>query len=214
MKSKRTKTTIEARLGQTPGPDAPAAIAEAKHPSRKGRLTGRKQRELLAQRLLAIGGTRVHCDGMPDPTPILARGELFHQPVRKWQCEKRECHANAARLWGRYFDHFRLATGYALADGGDWIQHSWLLDEDRGALKATLYETTYRMRHYFGYVLDLEESLRFWAVGCLCRDGSWPLQLLSRECPELAALVCRLISGTSPEGNLEIMRTIGAMSPG
>jgi hypothetical protein len=111
----------------------------------------------LEARLLAIGGDRVvRQEPAPYLAEILDRGELFDLRVRRRRGKANRCHANAADIWARGTERYRLAHGFGLSEDGLWRMHSWALD-DKGII-----ETTEARERYFGFVLDPYEALYFW----------------------------------------------------
>jgi hypothetical protein len=115
----------------------------------------------LAAKLLSIGGEKVVFQGSdPHIEDLLDKGALFQEEVKLDIGESNRCHTNAADIWGRDVDRFKLVTGYALA-GKCWVPHSWVLDGDR------LIETTTRRDVYFGIILEGEKALAFWFANFL-----------------------------------------------
>jgi hypothetical protein len=78
-----------------------------------------------------------------------------------------ECHSNAADLWAKGTDKYRLVTGYALMDN-HWVSHSWVVDDKK------LYETTHRFDLYFGAELAPLLAFRFWVENVLAKfEKGW-----------------------------------------
>jgi hypothetical protein len=110
----------------------------------------------LEAKLLAHGGALV----VPMPErhlgKLLARGRAFDSmPILMAPGEPNRCHANAANEWLTNRERFRIVTGYALAENGDWLQHSWLWDG------SAIFETTIAFIAYWGVVLSPTEVLEF-----------------------------------------------------
>jgi hypothetical protein len=93
--------------------------------------------------------------GEPDLDRLLARGRPFDLPVKVRRGERNQCHRNAASLWVRDPERYRLVTGYALT-GGVWRQHCWVTDA------KCLYDATGRADRYFGFELEPIEAADFW----------------------------------------------------
>lgn len=113
----------------------------------------------LINLLLQFGGEEVCMPAKePDLYKILARGQLWYGNridfVEGLPCE---CHRNVSYLWVENKAFLLIATGYALSDDGMWRQHSWAINP----ITKKVIETTKDRLLYFGYVLDLEESERF-----------------------------------------------------
>ena len=126
----------------------------------------------LEQALLALGGKRVVNRGHDaHAARLLARGQLFDQPVKLRRGEPNACHSNAAELWARNPARRVLVTGYAL-NRGCWRQHSWVIQQD------TLLETTCQRDRYFGLSLNPAESLKLFFENC---PGGFDSQLDLKE---------------------------------
>jgi hypothetical protein len=111
----------------------------------------------LKELLLGLGGRRVVLPALePDLAALLERGRLWDaSKVEMRPLRRSSCHSNTASLWCDSQMRVKIMTGYALSDGGLWVQHSW------GWNGRQAVETTVGRSLYFGYQLDDGESLRF-----------------------------------------------------
>jgi hypothetical protein len=111
---------------------------------------------ILEEKLLSYGGTRVAETYEEDLDKLLLRGEFFEPDeitVRKMTSSK--CHRNCADVYNKNKD-LRLVTGWALLDDV-WVQHSWLYDNEYNEI----IETTEHRDVYFGFILNSDESDEF-----------------------------------------------------
>jgi hypothetical protein len=129
--------------------------------------------EKLTRRLLALGGEKVgHQEGAENwAANLLARGQLFTLPVKFRFGVANRCHANAAGIWAKDIQRYRLVTGYALS-GGLWVDHSWVLD------KTSLIETTCKREKYFGYPMTPWEALKLFLGSYLPERYPGPVSLM------------------------------------
>lgn len=79
-----------------------------------------------------------------------------------------------------------LATGYGLSGDGLWRPHSWLIEPQNDG-PARIVETTVGRLAYFGYVMDLPQSVDFVFGGTPADLREEVLQML-RGKPVAAAL--------------------------
>lgn len=128
-------------------------------------------RTRLERTLLSLGGSKVIWqDSDPQVALIAAQGQLFPQSVELRPGPPHYCHANAADLWARTPDRYKLVTGYALSDD-TWWDHSWVIEG------KTLLETTGRFERYFGVALVPFLAHKFWFDNVYvpaCRNGAPP----------------------------------------
>jgi hypothetical protein len=111
----------------------------------------------LERKLLQFGGQRMCPRNVcGSEQQLLTRGRLVELPVKMRKGGPHLCHVNAAALWAKYPDRYTLVEGYALADDGVWLQHSWAVDQTH------IQETTHRFDRYFGVELGQDEALGFW----------------------------------------------------
>ena len=126
-------------------------------PFKNGRL------EELKQRILDVGGWAVK---LPEPEDephidlLLERGRPFDATWLTYKGEHFRCHINSAIFWVCTDWDIQLVTGFALSEGGIWVQHSWCCFEpEEGSFKQI--ETTAPRIQYYGVVLTEKESLDF-----------------------------------------------------
>jgi hypothetical protein len=79
--------------------------------------------------------------GEDDLRLLVASTRWFTEPARLVAGERRDCHANAARLH-RSGTATAIGTGYALSGDGLWRQHSWAFDAG-GIIETTELRTMY-----------------------------------------------------------------------
>lgn len=115
----------------------------------------------LRDALVRFGGEEV-C--MPyaeeDLIKLLRRGQLWPGKgllMNPWRPS--HCNENSSLCWEANQDKFLLATGYALSNDGLWRKHSWCVMQTPNNNKIV--ETTELRGLYFGFVMDLEETVNF-----------------------------------------------------
>lgn len=113
----------------------------------------------LGKKLMEIGGRGLVIDGSDnDIEKIIERGRPFEIKGRKMMMgEPSQCHSNTAGLYDSNKDKVNIVTGYALAEDGDWRQHSWGVMKEKGKIV----ETTNKYLAYFGFILTDDESEEF-----------------------------------------------------
>ena len=98
-----------------------------------------------------------------DVTPLLERGQIWipepHE-IDYLEGEPTRCHDNVCEFWRDEPDRYVLATGYGLSDDGLWRPHSWLVEPQNDG-PPRIVETTVGRLAYFGYVMDLPQSIDF-----------------------------------------------------
>jgi hypothetical protein len=71
---------------------------------------------------------------------VLDRGEEFHplprRPPGVRKHADKACFLNALKVVCDHHD-WRYAEGFALVDGGMWIHHAWVVDQDAHAIEVT-----------------------------------------------------------------------------
>jgi hypothetical protein len=119
--------------------------------------------DLLKMRnaFVRFGGEEVCIPSLEDDlSKILSRGTLWPgHGAKRMPGRPSQCHENSCLCWEANQDRLFVATGYALSDDGMWRQHSWCVaPKGKG---VTIIETTEPRELYFGFVMDLEETLDF-----------------------------------------------------
>lgn len=68
----------------------------------------------------------------------------------------------------------------SLTNRGAWISHSWVYYEPRPGSnrRECVFETTFKMQKYFGYVYSPEEALESWVANFLGLYAVAPLALI------------------------------------
>lgn len=104
----------------------------------------------LRTRLLLFGGAEVCLPAIEEDIHwLLNFGEIWlpknHKHIKGIPSN---CHANAAKLWDKDREKYRIATGYYLHDDGMWRQHSWCLEKQPKQTRVV--ETTEVGVLYFG----------------------------------------------------------------
>lgn len=122
----------------------------------------------LSRALLEFGGEEAVLPAFePELDRIVDRGQLWSGQAGRVQMvvgHKHQAHRNCARYWAKRPDRAFLATGFALDTMGLWRRHAWILEPDvvfPRPRPAIVVETTESHKLYFGFVLDLDESLSF-----------------------------------------------------
>lgn len=152
------------RIGAQPPRTLPCDDLE---PERAAWLHARYPRESMAPQARELsdaledfgGSFAIMRSSGEDLGKILARGQLWGPTNRVIKGADSQCHANSALLFEANQGSLLLATGYALSEDGLWRQHSWcLLPAPRS---TQVVETTESRLLYFGFALDLAESIAF-----------------------------------------------------
>ena len=118
----------------------------------------------LENKLLLMGGIRVAGNFEEDLEAMIFRGQRFSpKKVKSIKMKSCRCHGNSGVFWKNYsqengLDNIQIATGWCLSDDGIWRQHSFLYQP----MDNIIIETTVKRKLYFGFVLDLKESERFY----------------------------------------------------
>lgn len=123
-----------------------------------------------------------------DVAPLLERGQLWipsPQEIDYLEGEPTHCHDNVCEFWKEQPDRYVLATGYGLSQDGLWRPHSWLMEPQNDG-PARIVETTVGRLAYFGYVMDLPQSIDFVFGGTPAHLREQVLQMLRK--PAAAAL--------------------------
>lgn len=115
--------------------------------------------------MLQVAGEAVCLHFEEDLMNLLERGQFFrgHNSISE-RMEPNRCHSNASILWSKY-RNVSIATVYALTKDGMWRQHSWGIIQSFGIVQPgnnQVIETTMKRALYFGYVLNDEESEKFY----------------------------------------------------
>ncbi len=120
----------------------------------------REEHRPLRDGLLAFGGRFALIPGLEeDLAKLMGRGQLWGATTKTMRGAPSQCHMNSCLLWEANQGRLYLATGYALSDDGLWRQHSWCV-EPRPRSVAVI-ETTEPRLLYFGFVMDLDETVQF-----------------------------------------------------
>jgi hypothetical protein len=107
--------------------------------------------QILASRLLSIGGTTVCACLEEDMALILASGRTWipkQKSIILAEGDSSHCHENTLLL-KEANPHLEACTGWALSNDGIWRQHSWCINPRND----TVVETTLRRLAYHGFVL-------------------------------------------------------------
>lgn len=87
---------------------------------------------------------------------MLKRGRAFNLPVATLMGAPKACHRNTALAFANDLIS-TIATGFAVGPDETWLEHSWGIDLERGAI----IETTMEMTQYYGVQLTPTECKRF-----------------------------------------------------
>lgn len=124
------------------------------------KISGTPSQAVLVGPLVAFGGEFALVPSLEEDLDyLLKRGQLWGATGKMMPGAPGQCHMNSALLWEANQDKLFLATGYALSDDGLWRPHSWCIHP--GKTKPSVIETTVKRELYFGFVMNLEETLRF-----------------------------------------------------
>jgi hypothetical protein len=117
----------------------------------------------LRDGLVAFGGEEVCCPFIDHRIgALLSRGQLWKGKTREVIGVIGDAHTNVGKLWGENQDKYFIATGYALTTDSLWRHHSWCIEVTDAGVQLIETSPVSQLRPlYFGFVLGLEESLRF-----------------------------------------------------
>lgn len=119
--------------------------------------------EDLEKKLLSIGGIRVVHQPEEDLESILVRGQIFKpKTIKLMPMKPNRCHGNAGIFWKNFsdangFTNVQIVTGWCLSEDDLWRQHSFIYQP----ISDRIVETTTKRKIYFGFALDVSESLWF-----------------------------------------------------
>jgi len=165
IRQRDVRCALTTVLGKTsrpnPDPDPDARRRKFLRDKEATAIQNRPEYARLREKLLRIAGEFVlFVDYEPDFEKIMTSGVGFESSTAEMVEDlPSKCHTNAAVLWIRDPERYRIVTGYAMSTEGIslWRQHSWGYD----ALRDVVLETTAPREHYFGYILTRSESVRF-----------------------------------------------------
>ncbi len=118
---------------------------------------------LLKDKLLSFGGTKVNEIFEEDLDKLLTNGKLFKpSKILVVKMKISRCHENSACFWNNYTNEhgsedMKIVTGWVL-DSDTWYQHTWLYQPKENRI----IETTHKRKLYFGYILSDDEAKKFY----------------------------------------------------